>query len=206
MASSRERNDRLFTSTPRHRTAAVATPSTRWKETLRRACLDRARQKRRDLVMRKRRQFSFCESNDGTNQSAFSVVEEELRKSGVGIVSSDDKQGARKGSESCVMSSEEPFSAHVLSKDEEGEIAGREDVQGLDAMDVDDARNDFIGYTITEDDLNDILEDVEEELGLNGNQRVQFLSIALDVKVSNVCSFVVLLIIRGSIFGRSVGS
>jgi hypothetical protein len=204
MASSRESDDTLFTSTPRHRTVAVATPPTRWKETLRRACLDRARQKRRDLVMRKRRHFSFCESNDGTSQSAFRVVEEELRNNGVGIVSFD-RQGARKASESWVMSGDEPFSAHVLTKDDEGEIAGSEDVQDLDSMDIDDARNNFIGYTITEDDLNDILEDVEEELGLNGNQRVQFLSIALDVKVSNVCSFVVLLIIRGFIFGRGIG-
>jgi hypothetical protein len=175
MAFSGRKNDRslvrsTFATRLHQRAPVVATPSPRWKENLRRACLDRARQKRRDLVMRKRRQLSFSGAFVDSARPAQSVVEEELRKMGVGIVSSCPHEDAGAATAPFSMSREDHISIPMLSQDVEDVEGGRQDVEY--SMDIDKDTSDFVEYVITEDDLNDILRDVEEELRLDGNHLV----------------------------------
>jgi hypothetical protein len=143
---------------------AVATPSPKLRETLRKACLDRARSKRRDLVARKRLQHSNGEADndestlgsefqEDDSQPTRMVVEEELRKYGVGVQSR------------CFDGewSSTPRRTRLFECDTEGsnndpmETAERplnEKIEEEKPLD----------FYISEDELFDLLEDVEDEL------------------------------------------
>jgi hypothetical protein len=140
----------------RRQEAAVATPSPGWKESLRQACLDRARRKRRDLVMRKRRQLSFDDNDAAEYQPARMVVEEELRHRGVAIHSACFEEESTAISQECGIGSD-PMMTAMTQDDDEGE----------EPMDTPYSRS--IGdHFISEEDLFDLLQEVENELQRDG--------------------------------------
>jgi hypothetical protein len=157
----------------RRQEAAVATPSPGWKESLRQACLDRARRKRRDLVMRKRRQLSFDDNDGAEDQPARMVVEEELRRRGVAIHSACFEEESTAISQECGIGSDPMMAAMTQDYDEVEEP-------------MDDPYSRSIGdHFISEEDLFDLLQEVENELQCDGEffvflssrvYRVQFVS------------------------------
>lgn len=132
-----------------HRGAlGAATPPLRWKENLRRACLDRARQKRRDLVMRKR-QLSGAHL-DSAVMPAQNVVEEELRKLGVSIVSSSPLEDVH--SDTAPFGISDKLPRRIVSRGAEA-FLGEGGHGAGDYMEMEEDDSDSVGYVITEDDL-----------------------------------------------------
>lgn len=136
----------------RRRQIPKSFPASRWKENLRRACLENARKRRRDLVMRKRGQHSLSETND-SELTAKNLITEQCQKYGVGLLPSsfDDNSS--------------PVALASSASSERRESTG----QG-DCMDVElEAKFlDSGGSALTEDDLFEILREVEEELRIDG--------------------------------------
>lgn len=143
---------------------AVATPSPILRETLRKACLDRARRKRRDLVSRKRLEHSNGEANNDESKlgSEFReddsrptrmVVEEELRKYGVGVQSRcfDGELSSTPGRTRLFECYTEGSNDHHMETAERPSNEKIEEEKPLD-------------FYISEDELFEILEEVEDEL------------------------------------------
>jgi hypothetical protein len=136
----------------RRRQIPKSFPASRWKENLRQACLENARKRRRDLVMRKRGQHSLSETNN-SELIAKNLIMEQCQKYGVGLRSSsfDDNSS--------------PVALASSASFERRESTG----QG-DCMDV-ELETKFLdsgGSALTEDDLFEILREVEEELRIDG--------------------------------------
>jgi hypothetical protein len=122
---------------------------------------------------------------------------------GVGIVSSCPHEDP--GAAPFLMSREDHISVPMFSQDVEDVEGGRQDVEY--SMDIDKDMSDFVEYEITEDDLNDILRDVEEELLQDGNRLVSLLNETCRIlSLILICSQYLILNLRGTVFGRSLGS
>ena len=139
---------------------AVATPSPRWRENLRQACLDRARRKRRDLF-RKRRQLSF----DG-DQPARMVVDEELRQQGVVIHSKCLEEGSTATFVSSEFSPLDSPDRTIINRTMDFEF-GNQDHEVISDIPIAGVQN-LADPCISEDDLYDLLQEVENELYRNG--------------------------------------
>ena len=119
---------------------AVATPSPGLKEALRKACLENARTKRQNLVLRKRQILtqdnSRCigEEMDDDDRPARHVVEEELKRRGVTVhqrcfdedtefqSAAIDRQGDQPMTEACHNQVQNQDFADKNRDEEEGEI------------------------------------------------------------------------------------
>ena len=169
MSLSAEKKHRFKTAAIRfqQRTAAGKIPSMRWKENLRRACLDRARKKRLDLVMQKRRQFSLAETSTDPVDPAYMVIKEELQKRGVGDIPPYHQVKEMDAVELSGESSDDlAMSIPTVSQEKNNNKTDQACVE--QTMEVDGVLDGCDEYVITEDDLNDILQEVEEELRKNG--------------------------------------
>lgn len=141
-----QRTDSLFSDRRhRHRSNTQASPDTcRWKQNLRRACLERARQSRLDLLRRKRGQLT-SRPVDEEEISPLGVVMEECQNHKVEVISLT----ANNFTQACETRVEK---------------RGIEDCSG---MEVDKTLLDPGDHTLTEEDLFEILREVEEEMRLN---------------------------------------
>eukprot|EP00980_Cylindrotheca_fusiformis_P003137 scaffold721_cov131-Cylindrotheca_fusiformis.AAC.27 len=123
-------------------------PVDRWKENLRMSCLENARKRRRDLVVRKRGQLSLADEHC-SEISAKNVVAEQCWKHGVGLVSltpEDPQFSIERGFKVSLERSEPTDQENCMDVDQKSKIIGA-------------GRN-----PLTEDDLFEILREVEEEL------------------------------------------
>lgn len=123
---------------PSNNQSQPSTHTNRWKEDLRRACLERARQSRLDLVRRKRGQLP-TQSDNEEELSPLMMVMEECQNQKVGVNTSTNTFNT----------------------------VNRDDNQNFGAMELDKTLLDSGDHTLTEDDLFEILREVEEELRLD---------------------------------------
>jgi hypothetical protein len=142
--------------TPRYKSLAqVEASAPHWKDALRSDCIARARQKRRELVMQKRRQPGMTCPSSLPIQPVRSLIEEELRKRGIRVVSVDPGLEQREQE----ISSLQPVDGR------EGEAGHHRGGEKMTEMEVDTTTDE---YAITEELLNSLLEDIEEELRYDG--------------------------------------
>ena len=164
----------------KHRTLAdVEISAPHWKDALRTACLDRARQKKRDLILRKRLQFSdpttassdtassktvrMNGNNDDndmlSSSSVRTLLEDELRHRGINVVSP-----GRQLPTASVHHEEGPESYQNRIRNDDGEDLSM-DVDDVDTNSITSERGE---YEITEDVINELLQDIEDQIKNEG--------------------------------------
>ncbi|CAB9506326.1 expressed unknown protein [Seminavis robusta] len=125
-----------------------------WKESLRQACVSRARKNRKDLIWRKRQQQQPTLTNDD-DMMARSLVEQELRQQGVSIVT------PRKAS---TVSSVDALNYGLTTENRTNPAA-----QPCSMM----ADEEEHGFSISEQELDELLQEVEEELRRNEEELLE---------------------------------
>ena len=117
--------------------------------------------------MQKRRQFSLAETSTDSVDPAYMVIKEELQKRGVGDIPPYHQVKEMDSVELSGESSDDlAMSIPTVSQEKNNNKMDQACVE--QTMEVDGVVDGFDEYVITEDDLNDILQEVEEELRKNG--------------------------------------
>ena len=141
----------------------------RWKERLRQACIDRAKTKRRDVIMRKRRLHSSANDFDSSLESARMIVEEELFNQ---RMNTDPQYQDEIPQTSCSTLTLQLTPTISKQIDHGSSSCVDLDFTTTASCATNEKRPDFIDGIITEDDLHEILQDVEDELRRDGKSLV----------------------------------